>query len=189
MDVIAIGGSAGALEVVLALMRDLPESFEIPVVVVMHLPPTPPSMLPTLLANATKHSVYEIEDKQPLVAGAIYVAPPNYHVLIERERTFSLSVDAPVNYSRPSIDVLFESASAFGASAAGVVLSGANDDGARGLAQIVAAGGIGIVQDPETAAYPTMPLAAVRLVGSRARIVLPGDIAGALAALSGRHLQ
>jgi two-component system, chemotaxis family, protein-glutamate methylesterase/glutaminase len=187
-DVIAIGGSAGALDVLLAILRALPGDFAIPLVVVLHVPPAQPSMLPELLRHASRRAVHEIEDKQQLHAGAVHVAPPNYHVLLERDRTLALSVDAPVNFSRPSIDVAFESAAAaLGAGVVGLVLSGANDDGARGLACIHAAGGLAIIQAPETAQYSAMPAAACRRVPA-ARIVSAGELAGVLAALVGRQL-
>jgi two-component system, chemotaxis family, protein-glutamate methylesterase/glutaminase len=163
IEVIVIGGSAGALEALLVLLPALPSSLAIPIVVALHVAPNHPSLLPALLGRACARPVHEVEDKLPLSPGAIYVAPPNYHVLLERDRTLALSVDAPVQFSRPSIDVLFESAAdAFGRAVAGVVLSGANDDGARGLRGIVDAGGLAAVQDPATAGHAEMPAAAAR---------------------------
>ena len=163
IDLIVIGGSAGALEALLAILPGLPPSHKIPIVVVLHLAPNHPSLLPTVLAHACARPVREIEDKQQLEPAAIYVAPPNYHVLVERIGRLALSVDAPVHFSRPSIDVLFESAAdALGRAVAGVVLSGANDDGARGLRRIVDAGGLAAIQDPATAAHREMPAAALR---------------------------
>ncbi|MEO7734280.1 MAG: chemotaxis protein CheB [Kofleriaceae bacterium] len=162
-EVIVIGGSAGALEALLAILPALPSSLAIPVVVVLHLAPNHPSLLPSLLGRVCGRPVREVEDKQVLEAGAIHVAPPNYHVLLERAHTLALSVDAPVQFSRPSIDVLFESAAdAFGRAAAGIVLSGANEDGARGLRCIVDAGGRAAIQSPATAAHAEMPAAAAR---------------------------
>jgi two-component system chemotaxis response regulator CheB len=163
IDVIVIGGSAGALEVLLVILPALPSSLAIPIVVALHVAPNHPSLLPTLLGRACARPVREVEDKLPLAPGAIYVAPPNYHVLVERARTLALSVDPPVHFSRPSIDVLFESAAdAFGRAAAGIVLSGANEDGARGLRRILDAGGLAAVQDPAAALHAEMPAAAAR---------------------------
>jgi len=162
-EVIVIGGSAGAIEALLAILPALPSALTIPVVVVLHVAPNHPSLLPSLLGRVCPRPVREIEDKQRLEAGAIQVAPPNYHVLLERDRTLALSVDAPVQFSRPSIDVLFESAAAsLGRAVAGIVLSGANEDGARGLRCIVDAGGRAAIQAPSAAAHAEMPAAAAR---------------------------
>lgn len=159
IEVIVIGGSAGALEALLAIAGALPQGFAIPIVVVLHLSPTATSLVPTLLSRVTSLACVEVESNHALASGTILVAPPGYHVLLERDRTVSLSVDAPVKFSRPSIDVLFESAThAFGAGVVAVVLSGANDDGSDGLAAVVGGGGRGLVQ--ANAPYPTMPEAA-----------------------------
>jgi len=172
IEVIVIGGSAGALEALLAILPMLPASLAIPIVLVMHLAPDHPSLLPGLLGRACRRPVREAEDKLGLEAGTIYVAPANYHVLLERGRALALSVDPPVHFSRPSIDVLFESAAdTFGAAAAGIVLSGANEDGARGLRRILDAGGLAAIQDPATAPHPEMPGAAIRGAGERARVL------------------
>jgi len=179
-EVIVIGGSAGALEPLLALVAALPPAFATPIVVVVHLAPGQPSLIPELLARAGRPAA-EVDDKQPLERGTIVVAPPNYHVLLERDATLSLSVDEPVLFSRPSIDVLFESAAiAFGRRATGVVLSGANDDGADGLARIAAAGGSAFVQDPASAEHPTMPAAALHRVPHARALSIP-DLARHLA--------
>jgi two-component system chemotaxis response regulator CheB len=180
--VIVIGGSAGALEVLLAILPTLPATRTTPIVIVLHLAPTPPSLVPALLERATALRVIEVEDKQPLLPGTIHVAPANYHVLFERDATLALSVDEAVNFSRPSIDVSFESvARAFGPGAIGILLSGANDDGAVGLWHIAEAGGLAVVQDPATARQPIMPRAAIHLLRTRARVAAPGNIAAILA--------
>jgi two-component system chemotaxis response regulator CheB len=180
-SVVVIGGSAGAVDAVLAVMQGLPEGFAAPIVVVLHLMPGGVSLLPMLIARATRMTVREIYDKDELLRGTVHVAPPNYHALVERGGSLALSVDPPVNFSRPSIDVLFESAAdALGARAVGVLLSGANEDGARGLARIRAAGGEVIIQDPGSTPYPAMPAAALRLVPD-ARVMKLEDIAGELA--------
>src|SRR4051794_15303747 len=188
-DVIVIGGSAGALEALLAIIPALPDALLAPIVIVIHLPTGQPNLVPELLARSTRRPVLEIEDKMPLQSNTVYVAPPNYHVLIERGRTLALSVDEPVQFSRPSIDVLFESAAdSCGARASGVLLSGANDDGARGLARIAQAGGRVVIQDPATAAHPVMPAAAVRLIGGHAQLAAPAQIASLLGAREGSTL-
>jgi two-component system chemotaxis response regulator CheB len=179
---IAIGGSAGVLDALLAILPALPDALTTPIVIVVHLSPGQPSLLPELLGRACRRAVIEIEDKQAMQQRTIHVAPPNYHVLCERDRTLALSVDPPVQFSRPSIDVLFESAAdAFGSAVVGVLLSGSNDDGARGLARIERAGGIAVIQDPASAAHPEMPAAAVRWIGSAARLAPLDGLASLLA--------
>lgn len=176
IEAIVIGGSAGSVPVLLEALPALPAAVVVPIIVVVHLPPEP-SRLARLLALACKRSVYEAEDKMPLEPSAIFIAPPNYHLLVERTRALALSVDDPVHFSRPSIDVLFDSAvDVFGKRLAGVVLSGANEDGATGLARIERAGGIAIVQDPATATATTMPQAALVATQHRARIVSSAGI-------------
>ena len=183
IDVVVIGGSAGALEALLELVAALPAGFPLPILAVLHLSPDVPSLLPGILARATGRAVREIEDKDALAAATIHVAPPNYHVLLERDLRVALSVDAPVNFSRPSIDVAFGSAAAaLGDRACGVILSGANEDGAAGLASIAIAGGLALIQSPDTAAFPAMPLAAHDLV-HRAPLLPVAELAAALAAL------
>ena len=146
------------------LLEGLPEGFALPVVIVQHRGKDAESLLAVLLQDHTRLRVEEVEDKQPIERGHVYIAPPDYHLLLEGSH-FSLSVDAPVRFSRPSIDVMFDSAaSACGRRAIGVVLTGANEDGARGLRRIVDAGGRAIVQDPATAEVRTMPQAALRSV-------------------------
>lgn len=186
MDVIVIGGSAGALDVLIMCLPQLPDEVDTPIVIAIHQGAGQPSLIPQVLGRACARPVREIDDKEPLAGGAIHVAPPNYHVLLERNHAMSLSVDDHVLFSRPSIDVLFESATdAFGDRVVGVVLSGANEDGAAGLAQIADAGGVAIVQLPETAAYPMMPAAALRRSGARARAVPPGELAACLTRVAG----
>jgi two-component system chemotaxis response regulator CheB len=172
LEAVAIGGSAGALDALTDLLAGLPASWQTAILLVVHVRPEPPSLLPEVLAARTRLDVREARDKEPIAPATIYVAPPDYHLLVERERTLSLSRDPAVHYTRPAIDVLFESAAiAFGPALAGVLLTGANDDGARGLATIRAAGGRVAVQDPATAASGTMPaagLAALAALGEAA---------------------
>jgi two-component system chemotaxis response regulator CheB len=161
---IVVGGSAGALDALRAILPALPGEFTIPIALVVHVQPDKPSYLAHILAGLCALRVKEAEDKEAAAPGTVYLAPPNYHLLIERDRTFSLSVDAPVHYSRPSIDVVFESAAdAYGRELVGVLLTGASADGAEGLRTIHQAGGTTVVQSPETAASRTMPEAALRL--------------------------
>lgn len=186
IDIIVIGGSAGALEALLEILPAIPAELAAPIAVVLHLKPTHPSMIPTLLARVCTRAVREPEDKEPITAGTVYVAPPNYHMLIERGGTIALSVDAPVHFSRPSLDVLFESAAdAFGRRVVGLVLSGSNADGAEGLQRIAAAGGVALVQAPASAAHPVMPEAAARRVGKAARALAPREVAPFLSRLAG----
>jgi len=160
MDVIVIGASAGAVDALSHILPALPAGFPLPIAVVVHLPPDRKSVLAELYASRCQVAVKEAEDKEPLLPGTVYFAPPDYHLLLEQDRRLSLSSDEPVQYSRPSIDVLFESAvDAFDSGVVGVVLTGANNDGAAGLRRIERQGGIVIVQDPEHAYSPVMPKA------------------------------
>jgi two-component system chemotaxis response regulator CheB len=159
---LVVGASSGAVEALSQLLPVVPQASRIPVVVVVHLPGNRPSLLPAVFTQRCAARVSEPEDKQPVSAGTVWFAPSNYHLLIERDRTFSLSVDAPVNFSRPSIDVLFESAAeCFGDKLCAVVLTGANDDGALGASAVRRAGGLVIVQDPNTADAQQMPQSAL----------------------------
>ena len=161
-EAMIIGASSGAIEALSQLLPVVPEAARIPVVVVVHLPPHPPSLLPELFAARCSARVAEPEDKQSMSPGTIWFAPSNYHLLVEKDRSFSLSIDAPVNFSRPSIDVLFESAAdAFGSKLCVVVLTGANTDGALGASAIRRRGGFVIVQDPRMAEAKEMPSAAI----------------------------
>lgn len=163
IEIIAIGGSAGAVEALQVLLSDLTPRLAAAVVVILHLPPHSKGVLPELLASPSRPPMKVAEDKEPVAPGHVYFATPGYHLLIEAGRTFALSVDEPVHFSRPSIDVLFETvADAYGPRAMGIVLSGANSDGAAGLQAIVEAGGVAVVQLPSSADVPTMPAAALR---------------------------
>jgi two-component system chemotaxis response regulator CheB len=163
-SVVAIGTSWGGLAALTKLLGDLPADFGIPLVVVQHRSKDSERLLVQLLQDATDLHVCEIEDKDPLSSGIVHVAPANYHVLIENGYA-SLSIEEPVRFSRPSIDVTFASAAdAYGSAAIGMVLTGANEDGARGLQHIVKRGGRALVQDPKTAEIPIMPEAAIRAV-------------------------
>ncbi|HEX6240571.1 MAG TPA: chemotaxis protein CheB [Polyangiales bacterium] len=180
---IVIGASAGAVDALGQLLPAIPSGFPWPMLAVVHLPSNRPSLLTALFAPRCALPVYEAEDKLPIEGGAIYFAPPDYHLLIERRDALALSIDAPVQFSRPSIDVLFQSAAqVFGADTIGLLLSGANDDGAAGLREIEGAGGLAWVQAPDTASARQMPEAALRAVSS-ARVLAPSAMARELCRL------
>ena len=163
-SIVAVGTSWGGLSAMTKLLGVLPRDFPIPIVIVQHRSKDSDKLLSQLLQDSTDLDVCEIEDKDPLEPGRVHVAPANYHVMLEAGYA-SLTIEEPVRYSRPSIDVMFDSAAdTYGAGAIGVVLTGANEDGARGLARIVSHGGRALVQDPKTAEIPIMPLAAIREV-------------------------
>lgn len=162
-EAVVIGTSAGAVEALSTLLPSLPADFPLPVMIVMHLPADKKSVMPELMREKCKVKVCEAEDKEPLEAGTVYFAPPDYHLLVERDRSLSLSVEDPVLFSRPSIDVLFESASdVYADKLIGIVLTGANTDGAKGLKTLTQAGGMAIVQNPAHAQAPHMPEAALK---------------------------
>lgn len=157
-EAVVIGTSAGAIDALSAVLPKLPADFPLAILVVVHLPAHHDSLLVELFSAKSRLEVQEPDDKEPIRPGVVYLAPPNYHMLVEQERLISLSTEEPVNYCRPSIDLLFESAArAYGSGLIGIVLTGANQDGAAGLKQIVELGGMAIVQRPETAYSPVMP--------------------------------
>jgi len=169
---VVIGASAGGLEALRIVLAGLGENFPAPVIIVQHLSPESDNFLTTLLANQCRLRVKEAEEKELLQPGCAYVAPPNYHLLVELDHTLTLSVDARVNFSRPAIDVLFETAAeAYGDKLVGVILTGANEDGSLGLQRIKSLGGTTVVQDPRTAVEQRMPLAAI--AKSRVDYVVP----------------
>lgn len=162
---IVIGASAGGITALGTILPALPATFPVPIVVVLHQHPGGSAGWPDYLGRQTALTVVEVEDKMQLSAGTIHCAPPGYHLLMEQDGSFALSVDAKVHYSRPSIDLLFTSAAdAFGPALIGVILTGANGDGAEGLAAIAARGGLAVVQSLQTSDWPTMPAAALQAV-------------------------
>lgn len=180
---VVIGGSSGGIDALMELLPALPASLGAAVLVVLHLPRDRPSMLPEIFQARCALALREASDKEPLSPGVIYFAPPDYHLLVDAGPRAALSVDPPVHYSRPSIDVLFESAAdQYGQELIGVLLSGANDDGAAGLQAIGAAGGLVVVQDPASAQVPAMPQAALARCPT-AHVLPPGGIADLLARL------
>jgi two-component system chemotaxis response regulator CheB len=162
LEAVVIGASAGAFEALSVVLPTLPADFRPPIMIVVHVPPYKPSGLVELFRAKCRLAVHEAEDKEPIQPGNIYFAPPDYHLLVEKDKGLSLSTDEPVLFSRPAIDVLFESAAdAYGPALLGILLTGANQDGASGMKAIVASGGTAIVQAPDNAFAPAMPEAAI----------------------------
>ena len=185
-EIVVIGTSWGGLNAVSAVVEGLPATFALPLVVVQHRSPDAPGLLAELLQMRTSLRVCEVEDKQSILPGHVFIAPPNYHLLLDRGH-FSLTTDAPVRYSRPSIDVTFTSAAdEYGRKTIGVVLTGANEDGSLGLKRIADRGGYAIVQDPATAESPIMPQAARRMV-PKARVLPLERMAGHLVTIAPRR--
>ena len=177
---VVVGASAGGLHALCTLVSGLPDDFALPVAVVQHRA-RESELLCELLQGCCAVGVIEVTDKQPLGPG-VFVGPPDYHLLVD-DGWFSLSTDEPVRYSRPSIDVLFESASdMYGKDVIGVVLTGANADGSAGLRRIVQAGGYAVVQDPDEAEVRVMPRAALKAVPD-AHVLTLAQIGPHLAAL------
>lgn len=184
IQAVVIGASAGAVQALLDILPTLPSAFPLPLLVVVHIPPDRANSLVPLFASKCQLVVKEAEDKEPAEAGTIYFAPSDYHLLVEKDGTLSLATDELVNHSRPAIDVLFESAAdAFGPALIGIVLTGANHDGAAGLAAVAQAGGLAIVEDPATASAPAMPEAALAACPT-AQLYRIADIAKFLLGLS-----
>lgn len=180
---VVFGGSAGSLGVLTEIFCALPANFTLPIIVVCHLHPLDEGGLVDLLKQESRLPVKEAEDKEQIQPGCIYFPPANYHLLVERERTFALSVDAKVNYSRPSIDVFFESAAvAWGDQCIAILLTGANNDGSAGIQTINEFGGLTIAQDPGEAMYSAMPQAAVD-TGTVDRVLSTAEIIRFLQAL------
>ena len=155
--IVVVGTSLGGLSALKVFLSSLPKGFPLAIVIVQHLGKQTDNDLGTLLQQSSALPIEEPEDKDPIIQGHVYIAPPDYHLLVEYG-SFSLSIDEPVNFARPSIDVLFESAAeSYREKAIGVILTGANSDGSHGVAAIKTRGGLVIVQDPVTAEAPAMP--------------------------------
>ena len=162
IDLVLIGGSSGSIDVLLHLLPALQPTPPFAILIVVHRKNTTDSALAQLLSHRCSLPLVEVDDKEPIRAGTVYLAPADYHVLLEQDGTFSLDDSEKVHYSRPSIDVSFESAAdVYGPSVAAILLSGANMDGTNGLAAIKQAGGITVVQQPETAQVAFMPQQAI----------------------------
>jgi two-component system chemotaxis response regulator CheB len=161
-EAVVIGASAGALEALSVILPVLPPTFRLPILVVVHIPADRKNVLADVVQTKCRVQVREADDKEIVTGGTVYFAPPDYHLLIEMDKSLSLSADEPVFYSRPSIDALFETAAdAFGSSLAGIILTGANQDGTNGLKAVADAGGLAIVQSPREAFARAMPEAAL----------------------------
>ena len=159
---IVIGGSIGGLEAVVSITSGLPRDYHLPVIIVLHRIKNQKSELVEVIQTKCRIKIKEADEKEPIRPGFVYMAPPNYHLLIEEEETFSLSYSELVNYSRPSIDVLFESAAeVYKKKLIGILLTGANNDGSKGINTISQFGGLTVVQDPETAKCDIMPKSAI----------------------------
>jgi two-component system chemotaxis response regulator CheB len=173
-DLVCIGASWGGLKAIGRLLTDLPAEFDLPIAIAQHRhADSQEGTLAGLLEAQANRPVVDAEDKMPIERRHVYVAPPNYHLLVERG-SFALSVDERISYARPSIDVLFETAAhAYGAGVIGLILTGANNDGALGLASIKHVGGVALIQDPVGATRRTMPDAAI--AATVADAILPLD--------------
>lgn len=172
-SIVVVGASWGGLAALSCLIGGMPSDFQLPIVIVQHRSRHADNILAGLLQDTTLLRVIDVEDKEPLLPRSVYIAPANYHMLVEHGH-LSLTTDPLVRFSRPSIDVTFLSAAdTYLRSAIGVILTGANDDGARGLRHIVDRGGRAVVQDPATAESPVMPHAAQRAVPEAAVVPLP----------------
>jgi len=182
---VVIGASAGGFYALRELLTKLPREFSMPIFIVQHISPTSDSYMARYLNKKSEIIVKEADEKEKVNGGTAYISPPNYHLLIEEDHTLSLSTENKKNYSRPSIDILFESAAyVYGNSLIGIVLTGANSDGADGLLFIKKNGGYCIVQEPSEAESTAMPLAAIEKV-SVDNVLKLSDIANLLVELDG----
>lgn len=174
IEAVVIGASAGGVGALLRLLPGLPAGYHCAMVAVLHIPDGRQSHLAGVFQQRMNLPVREARDKEDVASGTLYFAGSGYHLSVERDRSFSLSCEAPLHFARPAIDFLMESAAdAYGPALAGILLTGANHDGAAGLAAIGAAGGLTVVQDPREAEVPTMPQEAIRLRAPD--LVLPLD--------------
>ncbi|PPU69526.1 chemotaxis protein CheB [Xanthomonas pisi] len=172
-DAIVIGASAGGVMALQALLSHLPAALPMPVLAVLHLPRDHTSHLAALMDARCALPVREADDKQPLRAGTVTLAPPDYHLLVETRDSLALSMDAPVLFSRPAIDPLFESAAdVFAERLLAILLTGASSDGSAGMAAVRAAGGTAWIQLPDDAASPLMPASALAHAGADAVLTL-----------------
>jgi len=163
IEAIVIGASAGGVEALGLILPCLPAKFRPSLLIVLHLPRERPSLLVDIYEKRCALPIREADDKEPIEPGTVYFAPPDYHMLVERNRQIALSTEEPVHFSRPSVDVLFESAAdVFGSRLLGVILTGANEDGAAGLHAVHRAGGVTVVQQPDSAKVPLMVVSALQ---------------------------
>ena len=163
-EAIVIGASAGGVNALIQVLPALPRGYRLPIVVVLHVRSGRQNQLVDVFQQRVQVPVREAGDKEDIIPGTLYFAPAGYHLLLENGRSFSLSCDAPLHFARPAIDITMESAAdVYGSRLAGMLLTGANDDGAQGMAAIGKAGGLTVVQDPEEANVGVMPLEAIRV--------------------------
>lgn len=163
IDAVVLGASAGGVHALSVVLPAVPAAVTASIMIVVHVPRDRPSFLKDVFMRKCALEVREAEDKEPIAPGTVYFAPTNYHLLVEQGPELALSMDDLVHHSRPSIDVLFESAAeVYGPRLLGIILTGANEDGAAGLRAVQAAGGVTVVQSPQTAHSPPMVLAALR---------------------------
>ena len=171
-EAIVIGVSSGGMMTLKTILRHLPSDFALSIIIVQHQHPHSDAFIAEFLDARCSLTVKQADEKELIMPGKIYIAPPNYHLLVEEDKTFSLSIDKRVHFARPSIDVLFETAAdVFNEKLVGIILTGANDDGSHGLRKIKDSGGLTIVQDPDTAEVDTMPKAAI--VSTKVDYILP----------------
>jgi two-component system chemotaxis response regulator CheB len=183
IDAVVIGASAGGIEALAVLLPALSATFLPPVFIVLHLPRDRPSLLVEIFAKRCALPIREADDKEPVAPGTVYFAPPDYHMLVEKSGQLALSADEPVHFSRPAIDVLFESAAdVYGERLLGIILTGASEDGAAGLHAIHEAGGVTVVQQPDSARAPLMVVSALQRGPADFVLSLP-DIAQLLGSL------
>jgi two-component system chemotaxis response regulator CheB len=162
IEMIVMGVSAGGLHVMTKLLEDLPPAFPVPIVVVQHRSKDQRTLLEEVLQAKCQIKIRQANEKERPKAGSVYFAPADYHLLLEEDGCFSLSCDQAVNYSRPSIDILFETAAdTFGSNVLAILLTGANSDGAKGMLKVKQKGGMTIAQRPASAEFSTMPQAAI----------------------------
>ncbi len=185
---VAIGASAGGLEAVQTILSQLPTSFTLPILVVLHRLPTADELMQFVFDESSALHVKEAAQYEPIKNGTVYLAPANYHLLVERDKTISLSVDEKVRFSRPAIDVLFETAAdVYQQHLIAVLLTGGNDDGSRGMQHVHTLGGLTIAQDPQTAEVDVMPKCAIERNVVQ-RVLTLDQIAALLNEVSARNL-
>jgi len=164
-EAIVIGVSSGGMNALKFIFSTLPADFSIPIIIVQHVSARSDNEWINLLNNKSNLTIKEADEKEKIETGNVYIAAANYHLMIEKNKTFLLTIDERVNFARPSIDVLFESAAeAYKDKLIGIVLTGSNNDGAKGIKRIKELGGMVIIQDPETAESSTMPESAIATV-------------------------
>lgn len=184
---VVVGVSTGGVSALKILLEGLPRDFPVPVLIVTHIAPSSDDGLAVLLDSHCTIRVKEADEQENLVAGTVYLAPANYHLLVERSGTLSFSIDPPVNFARPSVDVLFETAAeVYGSALIGIILTGAGNDGSKGLVKIKESGGVTIVQDPADAEMESMPRSALQLLKADHLVGL-NEISGLLVRLVQRN--